>query len=425
MPENMNADVQMINSEVIKANTKWNDSDLDDVIKAANEGANDEAKFMESIDTSDIESEDNGDGFCSEIKDVSLDSSYEDLLAGSAKALAETDASIFDIANGVDISLSDEDVENRMKDNLQMMDMPDADIAEFCMLLSQYRKDKKSIPNVYARMPASMQEVIRKMALSEGIPFTEYNNMAKLFMDEFISQAELDEAFVDVEKSLDEALKMPTIADMYSEHTKEVMEVRIPEIIERIKDTEPENAKLLENIKAAFDDSYSLRRLIDHYKENTRTRKLIRRDWEKPEKFCDEFNFKNQNSKFKMPDCRSIIPALQHVLYVTKDDELDEKEYGFIDKVTSMNITEPDVFKFVILFCRTIMNYDANALLDAAYMYYALRNITMLLMTNETKTPFAAELINNICDVIEFIRKEEEEFHVSNKSNGRKSAKHK
>lgn len=422
MPENMNTDTQIIDSEIIKS--RLSDKQVDEVIQAANEGSNNEAEFMRSIDTSDIEGEDNGEGYCSEIKNVSLNSSYEDLLSASAKELAESDVNIFDVANGVDISLSDEDVENRLKDNLQMFDMPDEDIASFCILLSQYRKDSKSIPNVYSQMPESMQEVIRKLALSEGIPFTEYNRMAKLFMDEFISQAELDEALVDVEKSLDEALKMPTIADMYSEHTKEVMEVRIPEIIEKIKDTEPENAKLLEDIKHTFDDSYSLIRMIKHYKENARTRKLMRRDYDKPERFCDEFNFKNQNSKFKLPDCRSIIPALEHVLYPFESDELSA-EYGFADRVISMCITKDDVSKFVILFCRTIMNYNANSLLDAAYMYYALRNITMLSMTNETKTPFAAELINNICDVIEFIRKEEEEFHVSNKSNGRKSAKHK
>ena len=62
------------------------------------------------------------------------------------------------------------------------------------------------------------------------------------------------------------------------------------------------------------------------------------------------------------------------------------------------------------------MNMDPGNILDAAYMYYALKNITMLNLTNETKTDFAAELINNICDIIEFIREKEAEFNASGKS---------
>ena len=87
-----------------------------------------------------------------------------------------------------------------------------------------------------------------------------------------------------------------------------------------------------------------------------------------------------------------------------------------------MKVTEKDLNKFAILFCRSCMNLNPSELLDAAYMYYALKNITMLNLTNETKTDFAVELINNICDIIEFVRAKEEEFDASSaaESNKRK-----
>lgn len=374
-------------------------------------------KMNESInDTSDVESEGGEEGYSSEIKDISLDSSYEDLLVnGSSEQLAESNASIFDVAEGKGTEISDEVVEDRVKDQMStMFDLPDEEMIEFCQLLSDYRKDKSSVPNVYFRMPNSVKRIIQNVGAEQGVPWTEYNRIAKMFMDELISQAELDDIFIDFEKSLNEALKIPTLSDMYSEHTKEVMDVKIPEIIEKIKDTEPENAKLLERIRDEFHDAYSLKRLKEHYINTARTRKFMRRDWEKYTRFCDEFNLMNSRSKFKMSDCRSIVPALDRVFF--KDIEEGSR-------IEQMNITEKDIDKFVVLFCRSCTNMNPEDIFDAAYMYYALKNITMLNLTNETKTSFAAELINNICDIIEFVREEEDKFDVGNKSNKRKSGK--
>ena len=57
---------------------------------------------------------------------------------------------------------------------------------------------------------------------------------------------------------------------------------------------------------------------------------------------------------------------------------------------------------------------DPCDLIDATFMYYLMRNIIMLKHGNESKTEFAAELINNICGVITFIRDKEAEFNESN-----------
>ena len=368
-------------------------------------------------DTSSVEAEGGEDGYSEEIKNISLDSSYEDLLINSPnKELSESNASIFDVAEGKGTEISDEVVEDRVKDQMSaMFDLPDEEMIDFCQLINEYRKDKSSIPNVYYRMPESVKRIIQSVGVEQGVPWTEYNRVARMFMDELISQAELDDIFVDFERSLNEALKIPTLSDMYSEHTKEVMDVKIPEIIEKIKDTEPENAKTLERIRDEFHDAYSLKRLKEHFNENARTRKLMRRDYEKVLRFCDEFNLMNTRSKFKMPDCRSIVPALDRVLI--------EEELPDDSRIIEMDITEKDVSKFIVLFCRSCMNMNADDIFDAAYMYYALKNITMLNLTNETKTPFAAELINNICDIIEFVREEEDKFDAGNKSNKRKSNK--
>lgn len=378
--------------------------DIDDLATAATASTPEEViKMNESI--ANAENDVALEGFEPEIRNIGLDSDYRDLLGGDDDGLPATDADIFDVADGF-MMPSEEAVEARMKDSAEsMLDLTEEETIIFLSVISKYKKDKNM--NVYPELPQKVKDMIHTLVSSEGIPWSisTCNKIAKLFIDEFISNAEMDEAYVDFEKSLNEALKMPTIADMYSEHTKSVMDEKIPEMIENIKDEFPEKAKLLEDIRSEFYKACSLEKVKEHYKENTRTRKLIRRDWEKPVNFCDEFNMMNSRSKFKMPDCRSIIPALNRVLL----NDFDEGS-----RVDEMKITEKDVNKFVVLFGRHASWLDPSNIVDAAYMYYALKNITMLNLTNETKTSFAAELINNICDIIELIRAEEEEFNASN-----------
>lgn len=388
--------------------------EINSLVKMTEESTPEEViKMRESVaDTSEIEDEE----ISPEIKNISLDSSYEDLIGQDGELLKESNISLFDVDDETShLQLSDEDVNDRIKENLDgFLDLPEIEMVEFCNFISKYRRDKDKYPDVFSQLPQTLKTMIINLAIEQHVPFTEHNRMAKMFLDEIVSQAEMDEVFVDIEKSLNEALKIPTIADMYSEHTNEVMNVKIPEIIEKIKDTEPENAKMLEDIRGVFQKAYSLCDLKSHYEENARTRKFMRRDWDKFVRFCDEFNLKNSRSKFKMPDCRSISPALARV-FITEEHEPESR-------IAQMNITEKDISKFIILFCRTFSNTDPSKLIDAAYMYYALKNIAMLNLTNETKTDFAVELINNICDIIEFVRTKEEEFDASGatKSNKRK-----
>ena len=277
----------------------------------------------------------------------------EDLIAGriTEQQFLDSDTNLFDIANGAKAELSDEKIEAHLRKNAEdNFDMSDEEIIQLLSAVSKYRHEEKC--NFYNELPPTIQKMVDQLIASNGMPPVQMrNNVAKFLLQEFVGQAELDNIFVDFETSLNEALKIPSLGDLYSEHTREIMEVKIPEIIEKIKDTEPKNAELLQGIKDRFEMSYSLSIMKEHFESNARTRKLMRRDWKKYENFCGEYNLRNHRSQFKMPDCKGII--------------------------------------------------------NAAYMYYALRNILSLGMTNENRTPFAAELINNICDIIEFIREKE------------------
>ena len=121
-----------------------------------------------------------------------------------------------------------------------------------------------------------------------------------------------------------------------------------------------------------------------------------------------------------MNDVRLVPEALRKVLIEDLDKSLsvienDISELDPINRAIYMaDISESDIKKFCVLIFKYCENMDPCDLIDATFMYYLMRNIIMLKHGNESKTEFAAELINNICAVITFIRDKEAEFNESN-----------
>ena len=382
------------------------DEAIDQIVKAATDSTPEEVvKMNESISKADELSEEDLEP---ELRGISLDTPYEDLMQGTKNNYNISDQDLFELAKGGS-TISDEYVVNKVKESTDGMNLSDEETVEFLSLVSKFRSDSNMSGNeIYKMMPETMKEMVRELAIQAGAQANEYGSIAKFLLDQFLSSAELDQIFVDFQKSLDEALDIPSMTDLYSEHTKEVMTVKLPEIIEKYKDEEPEKAALLQKVKDAFDAAYSLSRVKDHYMNNSRTRKLMRRDHTKYMSFCNEVNLKNERTDFMLPDARGIHIALSKVLL--EDVPVDPE-----DKINKLKITDVDVNKFTVLICRSLDGLYASSTIDAAYIYYLLKNITMLNLVNENRTPFALELINNICDVIEFVREKEAEFNASKK----------
>ena len=70
---------------------------------------------------------------------------------------------------------------------------------------------------------------------------------------------------------------------------------------------------------------------------------------------------------------------------------------------------------------------DAHNLLDAAYIYYVTKNISMLSYVDEDSSKsadsFSVELISNIKALIYYLTMKEEEFNASNQSGKRSKRK--
>ena len=295
--------------------------------------------------------------------------------------------------------------------------MNEEDMLGFVTLISKYKKDKNH--PVYKNMPESMKETVRQLAIANGIPASGWNQVACMILEEFINDSNIDEAFVDLEREIDKALEMPSVVDLYSEHTKNVMETYIPEMANRIRDEFPDKAERLIAVRDAFIRSYTFSFAKESYITNSRVRKMIRR-WDREYKNAlENFNYLNSKSNFKMNDATQLIEVLGDVLYIEPHqiaythNESGEDVPERYQKLIDLDITTQDIYQFCILICESCRNLNPDDVVDASYMYYMIKNIIVLKHTQEAKTDFAIELINNICDTITFIRNKEDEFNES------------
>lgn len=405
-------------------NFELTDQNIEDIVNTA------ESARQEHV--SDIEVDEDA-ALQSEVITTPSDSAAPspiDIIAAEVENMPESDLSIFDTDK-----LDDENqaaIEQKVADTSKgAFDLSDEEAMSMLELLKNY----KSNPNypVFDNMPRSMQDGIRRLAMEGGLNVP-LNTIARMFLDNMINDAKIDSAYIDFQKSIDEALNVPSVMDLYSEHTDEVMNKHIPEMIERIKGEEPEKAAILQKIREAFMDGYSFVSVKRVYESDARVRKSVRRcngnrNNSELKHAITEFNYANEKTNFKMRDVSEVIPALDSVLITepvrisVKHTENGEEVPADIAKILKLDVSAEDILKFTTLICRSCKDLDPKSIVDAAYMYYMVRNITMLKQTAEAKTRFSAELISNICDVIVFIRNKEAEFNVRNTNKSKLSKK--
>lgn len=352
-------------------------------------------------------------------KDTKIDSLEDgiNLATEVVDSMPDADVSLFDLDGDQikkeNIEISDEELASIAKDNF---DLNDDEAIAMLTAISELKKN----PNypIYNDLPEKIKKMIKELMIKNGIPAIQTNNVARMVMMEFLSDSEVDSIFIDLEKAINEALNIPSILDLYTEHTNNVMKETIPKMIEDIKDTEPEKAELLSRVKDSFDRSFDLSFAINSYNNNSRIRKCVRKHDKNFKRALDEFNYKNEKSNFKMNDVTELPAVLYNILIkepasIVETYSKDGAEVpNYIQKAFDLKITESDVNKFCILICRSCDDLNPKDVADASYMYYMMKNIIVLKHTREAKTDFAAELISNICDAITFIRNKEAETNA-------------
>lgn len=405
-------------NSIVNNENKMTDKEL----KVLYDSIRDESSKYDSID--DITEE--------QMKDVPTEvvaETDQDVVIGSkvgempkVMKLKESDSDIIEVLDG---KTEDEDalkalaIEGAEND----LGLTEDEAVSFGEAVLRYRAGEDF--NYYGALPNKLKLMVDQLAASVQLPKTQRNHIVAQLFDEFINDHELEDIFVDFDKSIKQAMQLPSAEDMYLENMRDVMTNKLQEMADTIRAEDSEKADTLIKIKNAYIESTTFERLIKAYNESGRVRKAVRRDVDKVNRYLDEYNFRNNKTIFKMSDANVMMLALKKVLiedkrmliFVESEEENVEQDY------TDLDITEQDIAKFLILFCKTSENLDPHNIVDAAYMYYGMKNIIMLMHTEETKTAFAGELISNIVNVIKLIRNKEEEYNgdnLSKSSRGRK-----
>lgn len=324
------------------------------------------------------------------------------------EAGTDDDAADVDILHTEDLdSINDEKFKEAFLDTTaKIHQISDEGAVGLLDVMMAYKHDKSI--SVYGRLPEEIKTQVKQICLSSGIPMANANKVAKMMIEQLIAETAQDNTFIDFEKSLNEAMKIPSLVDMYEEHMGETMGEKIPAMAAAIEKEDPEKAQMLRDVATRYEWARDFTFARKMYDEVTLIRKAVRRDFEKSARFADELNFMNKNSKFRMPDATTLRPILMKVLANDEDND----------------ITVGEVDKFLVLIFKSCDNLKKDELVDAAYIYYLLKNISMLSYINENSTKaadtFSAELISNIKTLIYYIRAKEAAFYANNQPAERK-----
>ena len=313
------------------------------------------------------------------------------------KELKEADVDITEADNMQ--TLSEDKAVEAVKASPAGFDLTDEEAENIAKLIIMYKSDKNM--NVYAQMCPSMRQRINQLCFEGGIDIKDRNMVAKYMIEQFIHMASEDEEFIDIEKALDKALKIPSLIDIYTEHVNETMNVRIPAIVDKLKETEPEKAEALMKVCEEYNNAFLYTRMRNLYDTHASVRKAVRKRYsiEDITRACSTVNYINESTKFKIPDCSKLLGILSNLFQNDKE------------------IYPSDLCKFVTLLLESAQYVDIHSVPDNSYIYYLFNNITMLSYVGNKLSDFSAELISNIKITIFYIRIKEEEV------NGRDSSR--
>lgn len=249
---------------------------------------------------------------------------------------------------------------------------------------------------IYIKLPERLQNIIRKAKMN--YPKISTNEMAISLLKTAYGSFNFNEATaIDIETSIKATLGIGNNEELSLDNMRDRIEIGLQKIADQYREDNPDYSTKFDNIIKAFKESYTLEPMYICYDTNSGARKAVRKYDNNYKKLVNEFNYKNEKSLYRMQDCSLLYKTLYDL------EELDE------------NITEEDILKFIVLFFKTCENMDPTDLGQATYMYYTMKNISLLSAPDEPKSPFAGELINNIKDLIGYIRKKEDLVNGSNR----------
>lgn len=292
------------------------------------------------------------------------------------------DISLEDLAteDSGDLKLA-ELTEESMKKSLIDMDMSDEEAIQIINIL---KKDENGFEVKYEDLPHSLQMMVNSLRglPNDGGAKRSTKTVIKDVLGYFRTQLQMDQEIINFQEVLQKEMKIPSMFSMYNEETDKLMSEKIIELADKVETEQPEKAKLLREISAAYEDAKNFTTIARIVNNNEKPAKRIDREVKRFNKYIRDFNFKyNNNTKF-------TIDSLQNTLAIL---------------IRKTGCTEEQAKKFLIIFCRICLNKKSNDVVDHTYMYYTLKTITTLDAFNEDDKVYIKN-IEQLCNILDKLK---------------------
>ena len=239
----------------------------------------------------------------------------------------------------------------------------------------------------YSELPEVLKEQVNPVVAALGRGYTSQqikavrNMMADDIIESFYSEIitqKIDKEVVDLDTSIKNLAKTEYV-DVNSDQRKQhfnTFVIKFPQMAEKIKDTDPEKAKVMLDVSEGFKQAHSMEEMYAAY-GNSKIR-VRRIDVEKLDKTIRRFNYKYENSTMVIRDISSAVDVLSR--HVNK------------------RISLTAIKTFVAIICKYCENMKPSNLAEHTFMYYLINNILSLDIpfTNEADIMWNDEFLNNI-----------------------------
>lgn len=289
------------------------------------------------------------------------------------------------------ISLLDAGIGQAIK---ELFNLSDEDTDKMVSIIKHYRQmhknDRKNY-KAYDAMPDSIKLNINNM-LGVKAKQKVKNDLALDIIDKIITEASMDEeikAIRDLDKELKSEMNLTDTIENYAKYQEGLFGENLIKHAEAIKDKDPDKAKLLISISEQFTEASTLIKFEETLKQSWklfRPRSIDLEDKYFYKTYLLDFNSKYVNSTLSVSD---ITTAYDTALKYIADD----------------NISEIDIKKFFIAFCKYCKNMSPNNVVEHTFMYYVPFNISSIpLLDVNDNAKFLHTVLDSVKRVITTIK---------------------
>lgn len=274
-------------------------------------------------------------------------------------------------------------------DVFKAYDINDDDALKLMQMIDQYKNGKTT--NLYDNLPIAIQKIADGLRMeAAGVMKTSKDSAAKILLDNIINDAKFAKAIDEYQAEMSDLLLESDI------NFKKIIEGSINEVfdnIDKIREENPDVADKIVQIREAFNDAASFRRLYE-YLDKVKMKQFLK-NVERFNYQCDYFDRKTIN-KFdvRVPRISQATEILHSLL-----SDYDLKE----------------IKKFITLLIMSIQQTSMDDVVDVAYVYRLVGNICIYNFANAIslfkENQEAVKYFAVIEDLIKKINSKENEYN--------------